>query len=139
MSTRLAAQPRSTRNDLLGVVVSTLFYAASMAVLVPALRIPAHVDHVTIENPHPWLVNIAVTDGDRDGWVGLGTVERDTEHTFQSVVDQGDQWIFRFAYAGHQVETVVSGARLDEDDWHVAVPNDLADRLRSSDVPETPP
>ena len=140
MTTRLASQPHSTRrNDIIGIVVTGLVYAAAMAATVPALRLPAYVDQITIDNPHAWDVNTDVTDRERDGWVGIGAVDRDTEHTFHSVIDQGDTWIFDFAYAGEHAELRVSRHQLEQDDWRVTVPDELIDRLRSANVPETPP
>jgi hypothetical protein len=140
MTTRLASRPRSTRrNDIIGVVVTGLVYAGAMAAAAPALRLPAYVDQVTIDNPHAWDVNTDVTDRGRDGWVGIGPVHRDTAHTFHHVIDQGDTWIFAFAYAGEHAELRVSRHQLEQDDWRVTVPDELIDRLRSANVPETPP
>ena len=96
---------RSVRGtDLLGFAVTSGFLVAVLLVAVPALRLPAHVDEVTIDNPHEWPASVEVTDQDRDGWVGVGTVGREIEHGFLEVVDQGEIWIFRFSYAGKAVE-----------------------------------
>lgn len=55
--------PSTSRRDLIGVVVAGLVWAAATALLAPALRDPGHVDHITIDNPHPWDVTIDATDG----------------------------------------------------------------------------
>jgi hypothetical protein len=121
-----------------GLLVAGLFYAAAMGVVVPALRTPAEVDHLTIDNPHDWRVNVDVTDAERDGWLGIGGLDRESEQRFGSVIDQGDEWIFQFAYSGKQTELRVTREQLERDDWRVTVPDEFADRLRSANVPETP-
>lgn len=132
--------PRSVRRtDLLGFAVTFALAVAVLLVAVPALRLPAHVDEVTIDNPHEWPASIEVTDQDRDGWVGVGTVGRESEHGFLEVLDQGEVWIFRFSYAGNAVELRVSGARLERNDWQVSVPPEFAETLRAAGVPAPPP
>ncbi|MGH9212427.1 MAG: hypothetical protein ACRD2C_17375 [Acidimicrobiales bacterium] len=139
MNTRLASQPRSiSRTDVFGLAMTGVVYAVVMALLIPALRQPDDVDQVTVDNPHPWDVNVAVTDGERDGWLGIGVLEPGTEQSFASVLDQGEQWIFRFSYGGEQAEAQLSGAQLARDGWQVTVPDELADNLRAAGVPEAP-
>jgi hypothetical protein len=123
----------------IGLVAVAGAYLAATAVVVPALRPPAHVDRVTVDNPHEWAVNVDVTDTGRAAWLGIGTVEREEEKTFASILDQGDEWTFRFAYRGADVELRLTGAQLAEDRWRVTVPRQLAEELRSAEVPETPP
>ena len=130
--------PSTSRRDLIGIVVAGLVWAAATALLAPALRDPGHVDHITIDNPHPWDVTIDATDGGRDGWAGIGGLARDDADTFQSVLDRGDTWIFRFAYGGEEAELRISRQHLEQSDWHVTVPAEFAKRLRSAGVPETP-
>jgi hypothetical protein len=101
---------------------------------VAAVRVDARVE----ASPHPWDVTIDATDGDRDGWAGIGGLARDDADTFQSVLDRGDTWIFRFAYGGEEAELRISRQHLEQSDWHVTVPAEFAERLRSAGVPETP-
>lgn len=140
MTTRLASQPRSSRRrDLIGLIITGLFSAASMAIAVPALQLPTYIDQLTIVNPHAWAVNVDVTDRDRTGWIGVGAVERDSQHTFHAVIDQGDAWTFHFAYSGEHAELRVSRIQLERNNWHVTVPDEFADQLRGTDIRETPP
>lgn len=112
MSTRLASQPRPGRlHDVIGIVVPAVFWIPIMAIVGPAIRTPSHVDQITIDNPH----------------------------TVPEVLDQGDTWIFRFTYAGQSAENQVGRDQLDQDEWQVIVPDQLADRLRAASTPETPP
>ena len=139
MISRLASPPLSTsRRELIVLVVAGLVWIAATVLVAPALREPGHVDHVTVANPHPWDVNVDTTSGDRDGWVGVGDLTRDGTGTFRSVLDEGDTWIFRFAYGGEEAELRISRQQLERDDWHVTVPDQFADRLRSAGIPETP-
>jgi hypothetical protein len=135
-------RPPRPDGTTIGLVAVAGAYLAATAVVVPALRPPTHVDRVTVDNPHAWAVNVDVTDvtdTGRGAWLGVGTVEREEEKTFAAVLDQGDEWTFRFAYRGTEVELRVTGAQLAEDRWRVAVPRQLAEELRSAGVPETPP
>jgi hypothetical protein len=132
-------QPASNqRRELIQAAVATLVSAAVIVAVVPTLRVPAHVDRLTVENPHPWAVTVVASNHDRDGWHAVGALERDSEHMFREVIDQGDQWTFRFRYAGEQADLRVTSAQLEEDAWRITVPDELAADLRSARVAETP-
>lgn len=131
--------PRPVRRaEVVGVAATVVLGVAAIAVVVSTLRLPAHVDEVTIDNPHEWSASVRVTGGDRDGWLRVGTVERETEQSFLELVDQGGAWVFRFSYAGEVAEVRVRGAELEEDGWQVRVPDELADALRAAGVAPTP-
>lgn len=132
------AEPRPRLSGVVGIVVPAVFWIAATAVVTAAIRTPPHVDRITVDNPHPWHVHVEATDPDRDGWVGIGGVEREDRHTVEQVLDQGDTWIIRFSYAGQSTETEVSRDQLEQDGWQVVVPDRLADRLRATGTPETP-
>jgi hypothetical protein len=139
MNTRLVTHHRSTRRkDLIGMVVTAGLWVAAMAVVTPLLRIPAHVDQVIIDNPSAWAVDVHATDENAEGWVAIGVVEREDEQTFRGVLDQGDIWIFRFAYGGQFAETQLTRTELEQDNWRVTVPDQLVTRLRAAGVPESP-
>ena len=139
-----AATRWPTRRQCDGLVrwaVTAAIFAAALTVIMPALRVPAHVDRVAIENPHPWRVNAAVTGdtGDsRGAWHDLGAVDREDEQELRDLVDQGDAWTFRFSYAGQHADLQVTAAQLADAGWTVAVPDELATRLRAAGVAETP-
>src|SRR4029450_6065730 len=44
--------------------------------------------------PHPWDVTIDATDGDRDGWAGIGGLARDDADTLQSRLAPRGTWVF---------------------------------------------
>lgn len=129
---------RPARSEVIGVVLPLLLWGALMAVVVPALRTPERIDPVTVHNPHPWWVHVEVTDTTRDGWVGVGTVDRDASHDFREVIDMGDRWTLRFTYSSAVVEVTVDRADLVADGWQITVPDGFAQQLRARAVPETP-
>lgn len=127
------------RRGVVGVVVIVLLWAGGIAGVTRGLRVPTYVEQVTVDNPHLWQANVDVTGRDGAGWVGLGTVERESRSTFHDVVDQGDTWVFTFGYAGQDAEVRVSRSELERADWQITVPDQLAEQLRTAGVPETPP
>jgi hypothetical protein len=140
MTTRpTTQQPAARARPYLGVAMMAGLLLAVIAIVDSALRVPAHIDELTVDNPHPWMASIDVTDADRDGWVGVGTVEREQRQTFRSILDQGPRWTIRFTYAGIDVEETLTSFELGRRGWRVTVPDELADRLRAAAVPETPP
>jgi hypothetical protein len=126
------------RIEVLGYAVAVAVAASALALAGCGLRLPAHVDGLAIDNPHPWPVHVQVTDADRGRWLGIGTVGRDTEHGFLDIGDQGELWIIRFSYAGESVELAVPAAQLEDDDWRLTVPNAFAESLRAAAVPPVP-
>ncbi len=103
-----------------------------MAVM-PAMEPPADVERVTVDNPHEWPAGVEVAGGERDGWVGLGAVERQASETFEDVLDQGGQWAFRFSYAGVAGgEVALPRADLDRRGWKITVPDTFAERMRAA-------
>jgi hypothetical protein len=138
MNTQLASQLSSIRRpNVVGLVVAVLLAATVLALVVPTLETPAHVDRITVDNPHAWWANVDVTGDGRDGWVGIGAVDGETELTFHEVIDQGDAWTFDFAYGGEHVEIRVTRQQLEQDEWRIRVPDRFADQLRSAEVPES--
>jgi hypothetical protein len=140
MTNRVAVRgPRSVGGtDPVGFAATFPFAVVALLVAASGLRLPGHVDEVMIDNPHDWPAHVQVTDGDRDGWVGVGTVSREAERGFLEIVDQGEVWIFRFSYAGKAVELRISGAQLEDDDWRVTVPDEFAETLRTAGVAAAP-
>jgi hypothetical protein len=93
-------------------------------------RTPGFIDRVTIENPDVHNLEVEVGDAARDRWLGLGTATREGSRTFQSVIDQGDTWVFRFRYGGVDGgEVVMSREDLQANRWHVRVPEKVGVRL----------
>jgi hypothetical protein len=131
--------PPEARRELVGTFVAGLICGLVVLAAASGLRDPAHVDRVTVVNPHPWYVNVAVTDPDHGGWYEIGALGRESRQSYLEVVDQGREWTFRFSYAGQQADLRVSRDRLERDEWRVTVPDQLALDLRTARVAESPP
>ena len=133
--------PRSpaspTRSDVLLTVLGIAVFAALLVLASPGLRLPAHVDRVTVANPHAWNAEVDVTAASRDGWLGIGSVQRQSEQAFREVLDQGGRWIFRFSYGGENVEVTVDRAQLEQTDWRVSVPPSFAEHLIQAGVEQS--
>ena len=129
---------RRQRDDLVRLAVTVAIFAAVLTVIMPALRVPAHVDRVAVDNPYPWRVNVTATGDGRDAWHDLGAVERGDEQEFLELLDQGEAWTFRFWYAGQHADLHITAAQLEELSWRVTVPDEVATRLRAAGVAETP-
>jgi hypothetical protein len=115
------------------LVITGAVVVAIVALVWPGSRLPSYVDDITVVNPHPWDVGVDVTGAERDGWLGMGTVDRTASHAFGQVIDQGEQWVFRFTYSGVDGgELVVTRNELEASDWKVTVPELFAERMRAS-------
>jgi hypothetical protein len=114
-------------------VVAAVAGIALLLLIVPALRLPSYVDGISISNPHLWHVEVDVGRPDGSRLIGLGHVGREATRTFHSVIDPGDEWVFRFAYGGiDRGQVVVSRAELERGGWKVTVPDEFAERMRSA-------
>lgn len=123
---------------MLGVLLGLAFWVGLTAVAVPTLEPPAHVESLAVRNPYGWLAHVEIAGSPRDGWVGVGAVDRKTTHDFRDVLDMGSRWTFRFTYSGAAAELTLTRRELAAHGWRVTVPDAFADTLRARGVPETP-
>lgn len=131
-----ARAPR--RTVVIGVAVAAVALALVFAgqQLLPT---GATVRRITVNNPTPYHLEIDAAGTGPARAVTLGPIGREHEKTFEGVIDQGDEWIFRFASGGTDGgEMRVSRAQLEQDGWKVTVSDDVARRLRSAGVPPSP-
>jgi hypothetical protein len=128
----------SRRWALLLVPVAVL--AAFVAVAPRVFVDPPRAEHVSLENRSDYAMEVEVTGARRDGWLRLGTAERGSTTIVSDVVDQGDEWIFRFGSQGLDGgETRVGRAELVRDGWRVTIPDSIAAHLAAQGAPPTPP
>jgi hypothetical protein len=121
-------------------VTRLLLALGTCSILTAACSGVAFVNEVTIVNDTAYSANVDVTDGERDGWLGLTTVGPESSRRVREVIDQGDIWIFRFDYVGmHAEELKVSRRDLERNEWRVSVPASFEDRLREMRLPPPPP
>lgn len=128
--------PGSKRSwSLVALALAGAAAIALMSLVFAASRLPSYVDNVTVANPHQWDVGVEVSGAERDGWLGMGTVDRTGSYAFQQVIDQGQEWVFRFSYAGVDGgELVVPRSELEASGWKVTVPEQFAERMRTAGV-----
>ncbi len=116
---------------LAGIAVAAL----ALVVVVPATRPPSFVDRVTIVNPHAWSIEVSMGGREGGGLIGVGTVGREQNQTFEEVMDQGPSWIFHFAYGGVDGgELVIGRAQLERARWTITVPEEFPARMRAAGV-----
>lgn len=97
------------------------------------------VDAVTIVNQTEYPAHVDVTDASREGWLSLALAQADAETVVPDVIDQGEVWVFRFAYGGrHEEQLKFSRSDLVKTDWEVEVPQAFEDSLKELDI-EPPP
>lgn len=95
------------------------------------------VDKVVIVNRTRYPATIDV-HGIGQGSTDLAIVGAESEMTIRDVYDQGDRWIFRFAYSGYKQELGVSRDQLARNGWRVMVPTTFETHLRARGVQPPP-
>lgn len=133
VATRPRPAPARRRSDLLGLFAAGVGLVLALGVLFLAMEAPQHVERVTIHNPHEWSAGVEASNERRQGWVGIGVVNKNEAHAFEEVLDQGRTWVFRFSYGGVDGgELTVSRADLQRSGWKVTVPDEFATRMREA-------
>jgi hypothetical protein len=114
------------------IIVLVIVGALLCAAMAYALRDPAVVSRVTVDNPSQLDVNVSVRPSDDSSRLILATVAPTTSARNLDVLDQGDEWIFSFSSGGVDGGSIrVSRAKLSADDWRVVVPDSVIRRLQS--------
>lgn len=129
---RPQSTPAQRRRDLLTVAAASLIGIAVLIGISAALRGPEFIDRVTIVNDTPYLVDVEVTTDRHDGWLVLGPVSPGERQSFESVVDQGDRWVFHVTSGPYDGgEFSVSKPRLEQGDWRVEIPDAARNHLEA--------
>ncbi len=131
---------QSSRLGRVGELLMVVALAAGVIFTLIGLGVddmPTYQD-LTVENPVPYIINVDVTSAERDGWLDVGTVRRESRQTFDELADPGDQWVFRFSYGGVDAgELIVSREQLAQAGWKITVPAEAAERLRRAGLRES--
>jgi hypothetical protein len=134
----LLVRHRPDARERLRLAAAVLIGLAALVPLVWAMRAPAVVDAVTVVNESPYDVHVDVR-GPGGPALGLGTVPREREVRFTSVLDQGDTWSFTLTSAGVDGGTVeVARDALERDGWRLTLPATTTARLNRADLPPAP-
>jgi hypothetical protein len=114
-----------------GIVALTLIFSGTQA-----LEPPNAIEHVTIDNPTPYHVEVAVAGSHAGSRLPLGPVSAGEHHTFASVVDQGDQWVVHVTSARSDGgEFVMRRSDLQRGKWVITIPNEVGSRLATNAAP----
>lgn len=139
--TRLRTEPppysdrTSVRPATLGLVAGAVAVALLLVTSARLVDDPGRVARVAISNQTTYQLEVSASASDRGGAQHLGTVPRDSSRQFEEVLDQGDRWVFRFAYGGVTAgDTVVTRAQLERDKWTVSAPPEVEARLGAAEL-----
>jgi hypothetical protein len=124
------------RIDAVAIVIAIAAVLVAGTVL---LDEPARIDHLTVANPTPYDVSVAVAPDAGGSWLPFAAVDVGTTREFRDVLDQGDTWVFRFRAQGQAAgDLSVSRADLAAAGWEITVPKAVVTQLRQLDVPPSP-
>jgi hypothetical protein len=120
-----------------------LVAVAALAVFVVishlATTSPPMIPRLTVANSSVYDLDIEVTGANRDGWTGVGTAKAHSTKEFNDVIDQGNAWIFHFAGQGEDGgELEISREDLTRNNWHIDIPDAVAQRLHSAGASPSP-
>src|SRR5438046_4307719 len=111
-----------------GIVALVLIFAGSQA-----LEGPGVIERVTVDNPTPYQVEVAVAGSGGGSRLALGPVAAGERHAFASVVAQGDQWVVHVTSARSDGgEFVLRRADLERSEWVITIPSEVASRLAAN-------
>ena len=123
-----------------GAVLASLVVLTAMIGVTHFTALPPRVDRLTMVNPHPYQLNVGVSDARGESQLLVGVVRRNRTAAYEEVIDQGPTWRFRFSYAGVEAgDLVVTRATLQQDRWRVTVPDLVAQRLEDEGLEPSAP
>jgi len=122
------------------MVPKAWFFSSLLMVtlLVGGCSSASFVDEITFLNETEYPAHVEVSGASRRGWLNLAMAQPDEKTIVREVIDQGDVWVLRFDYAGHEEELEVKRTDLIRADWIVEVPESFGDALQRLGV-EPPP
>ena len=142
-----ATQTDDTRRASQRRIWDSVWIDLALALAVPfllvlptgVLDVPPTVDAITFENPTVYDIGIEVT-GDGRGWTSVTTVGHGATHRVREVIDQGENWRFRFSsQARSGGEVTISRVELEASRWRLRVPPGIGAHLADQGAPLPPP
>lgn len=107
--------------------------AAALMGMTALLRGPEFVDHVSIDNRSAYDLDVAVTDAQRTGLLGLTTIGPHQGDRVEDVIDQGDTWVFVITRASDEIARIrIPRHDLAANGWRVTLPASLEEALRAN-------
>lgn len=134
MRTEPFPTPLRTPRRVVGLVFGALGVSA-MLLWASYLDSDSFVRRLMVDNQTEFHLNVHLSDLDRDGWLDLGTITRETEGALEEVLDPGGTWVIRFSYGGVEAgELVIPRSTLREAGWRLAVPAEAGERLAAAGI-----
>ncbi len=120
---------RSRRVSLSWIAPAILAVAALVLVVNLSRSMPTRED-ITVVNRTGAPVTLNVTGKAGGGLTGIGTIDPKSSETAQSVIDQGNEWVFELTVGPDRLEPITRTAdQLRASHWTITIPADAADRL----------
>jgi hypothetical protein len=114
---------RPTAHQAFGVGAAAIVVMLVLAAAFAAVRGPAFVDHVTIDNRSDSEVHVVVRSSDGGGALGLAVVDPDRSTRLDEILDQGDTWEFELSRGRADLGVItVTRAELEDNGWKVVIP-----------------
>ena len=127
--TRPADAPTRKFLDLWSVIAVLGVIALAVATL-RVVDSPRFVERVGVRNPSDLLVDVEVADAGRNNWMPVAIVMPGSRGDAEAVIDQGDEWVFRFrSGAVDGGELRVSRDELEHAGWRVTIPDLVIERM----------
>jgi hypothetical protein len=129
-TTTTMTRPRGARKVSLAWIAPGIVALAALALIVMLSgSMPAR-ETITIVNRTGAEVTVNATDAQRDGWLGVGTIDPKARATTKEVVDEGGVWRFRLTVGPDSLGEITRTAdQLRAAGWTVTIPADAADKL----------
>jgi hypothetical protein len=130
MTTTTEVRPRGRpRVSLAWIAPAVLVLAACLLIVNLSGSMPAR-QSITIENRTGAPVTVRTTGADRDGWLGLSTVDPNSRTTVESVVDQGRIWRFHLSVGPDRIADFPrTEDELRAAGWKLTIPAGAVDQL----------
>jgi hypothetical protein len=134
MSPTLTHAPKAPpRKVNVVAIAAAALVAVSSLIAVSLVRGEEFVDRVRVVNPSNLLIDVEVSDASRSGWLHMAIATPRGTTTTNEVIDQGDDWVFRFGAAGRNGgEIRVRRSDLGRSQWTMVIPGDVVERLRAA-------
>jgi hypothetical protein len=116
---------------------NALLWAIAVSLALTSCSGGSFIDKVIIINPTDYPASVDVHGAGQASMV-LATVDPHSQTTIHDVYDQGERWIFRFTYSGHDQELGVLRNVLAGDGWRVTIPDSYETQLRAQGVQPPP-
>ena len=143
MPNAVVARRRPTRGAAAWIaaalVAAAVLLALALGPLAGLFYSPSFVPRVTFVNTTAYDISIDATGAERDGWLLVGTAQKNSTTVVEGTIDQGDVWIFRFSGQGQQVgEVKMTRDELEQAKWTVQIPDSIGAALRAAGAPPSP-